>query len=76
MRASLLCRVSESERKKLLAELRSLGDLEPRAPGAEDVEAMNARQRRIELLYALAGRDSRDNLAHGLYTGLAQESPV
>lgn len=62
-------------RDELLAELKALPSIEPTLPGAEDLGAMNARQRRVEILYLLAGRNDADNGAHGLYTGLHLEPP-
>jgi hypothetical protein len=45
------------------------------APGGADIEAMENRMRRLELLYLAARRDDPQNAMHGLYTGLGQPSP-
>lgn len=49
--------------------------VEPTLPGAQDVEAMNNRVKRLELLYHAARRDDPQNGAHGLYTGLHGSAP-
>lgn len=54
---------------ELLRELKALSSIEPTRPGAEDVAAMDARQRRIEILYELSRR------TNGLYTGLNEQPP-
>lgn len=45
------------------------------ALGGADVEAMENRMRRLELLYLAARRDDPQSAMHGLYTGLGQPSP-
>lgn len=67
--------MTDHDPAQLLKELKALPSTEPSRPGAEDVAAMDARQRRMELLYLLAGRDNPDNCAHGLLTGLNQKPP-
>jgi hypothetical protein len=44
-------------------------------PGAADIEAMENRVRRLELLYRGARRDDPHNTMRGLYSGLGQPSP-
>ncbi len=61
--------MSEQERQALEAELQGLR-IEPTRPGAEDVEAMNNRARRLQILYLLADRDHAETGLRSTYTGL------
>tara|TARA_R100000479_G_scaffold155276_1_gene91455 strand:+ start:40 stop:213 length:174 start_codon:yes stop_codon:yes gene_type:complete len=45
----------------------------PAKPGAEDVEAMANRQKWIEELFFLDGRDMISHPQYGLFTGLAHK---
>lgn len=47
----------------------------PHLPGAQDVEAMNNRVTRLDLLYEATRRDQRESSMHALYTGLHQAMP-
>lgn len=49
--------------------------IEPTLPGAQDIEAMNNRVKRLELLYEAARRDDPNSGAHSLYTGLHASAP-
>jgi hypothetical protein len=57
---------------------RRLAELEPlcvaRHPGAQDLQAMNARVERMRLLYQATCRDNPDHSMHGLLTGLHLEA--
>lgn len=55
---------------ELQQELDALPSIDPCLPGAQDVSAMNARQRRLEILFKLAKRDKPGSPNHGLLTGL------
>ena len=63
--------MTEHEILERLEQLQPL--LEPKKPGAEDVDAMNARAERMELLYVLHKRDEAPlGLSH-TYTELELE---
>jgi hypothetical protein len=49
---------------------------EARRPGAEDWQAQANRALVMDALYTLAGRDNKDHIMHGLYTGLWAEPPA
>ena len=46
--------------------------IEPNLPGAQDIEAMANRVKRLDLLYEATRRDQKENSRHGVYTGLHQ----
>lgn len=49
--------------------------IEATLPGGEDIEAMENRVMRLELLYQAARRDDPNSGAHSLYTGLHASAP-
>lgn len=46
--------------------------IEPRLPGAQDLEAMQNRSIRLQALHQLTGRDNPAHTLHGRFTGLHQ----
>lgn len=49
--------------------------IDPTLPGAQDVEAMANRVKRLELLYHAARRNDPQNGLRGCYTGLHGSAP-
>lgn len=60
----------------LIAQLKALPSTEPSKPGAEDVQAMQARADQAEILFWLAGRDQATPGLRGTFTGLMVDCPV
>lgn len=49
--------------------------IEATLPGGQDIEAMENRVKRLEMLYQAARRDDPRNGAHSVYTGLHASAP-
>lgn len=62
-------------REELLALLQGIPRREPSLPGAEDIDAMEERNARLQLLYHLEDRHQPGNSNYGLWTGLEDGAP-